>query len=60
MIFVKNEGHYILLSQDDNMLDTIKQSVPNAKIVNIGKEEYNQYRDSLEDLETIVKSRYED
>ena len=57
MIFVENEGHFILLSKDDDMLETIKQSVPNAKVVNMTKEEYNQHVDNLENLETVIRDR---
>lgn len=57
MIFIKHDGHFILLSQDDNMIDTIKESVPNAMIVDISTDEYNQFRDKLSDLEQIIESK---
>ena len=57
MIIVEQDSHYFVLSTDDKIFDTLKKSVPNAKIVNISNSEYDQVRDNIPDLEELISSK---
>lgn len=55
-----NNGDILILSTDDNMLNTIKLYDPAAKIVKISNEEYDKNKDDLQKLRELLYSRVKD